>query len=89
MFMISDYRIIKVDEKYTVNLVNYDNDQNPISKDIAVVEADSINDMTLVLVYMLSALTKPTLDSQVFDPLSVEDSDITTALSLMRNNNDS
>lgn len=89
MFMISDYRIIKVGERYTVNLVSYDSDHNPVSKDIAVVEADTLDDMTLALVYMLSALTKPTLDSQVFDPLSVEDSDITAALALMRNNNDS
>ncbi len=85
--MFNEYRVIKSGDTYTVNLVTFDADQNPVSKQEIEPVAGSISDLTSSLIYQLSALTKPIIEAEVFKPFEVTDSDVQTALNLMRNRN--
>ncbi len=87
--MISDYRVIKYPDKHTVKLVKFDSNGNPVSADDIKSEAETVEELSHLLIYQLSALTKPVIDAQVFEPLTIDDDDVKTAIAMMRNKHDS
>ena len=87
--MIHDYRIVKYQNTHAVKLVKFDSNNNPVEAVDAGNSADSVEELSHLLIYQLSALTKPVIDAQVFEPLTVDDNAVKTALSMMRNKNDS
>lgn len=87
--MINDYRIVKIGDTYAVNLVTYNTDLNPVSREPVKLESDSLDDITSILIYTMSSLTKPILDAEVFEPMNINETHVQTALNMMRNNNDS
>jgi hypothetical protein len=87
--MLTDYRIVKDDNTYQVCLVEFDQDLNPVDKHDLDISAESIADLTSLLVYCTSSLTKPVIDIDEFDRDKQHDAAINTALELMRNKHDS
>ena len=85
--MFNEYRVIKSGDTYTINLVTFDADRNPVSKQEIEPVSGSISDLTSSLIYQMSALTKPIIEAEVFEPLEINDSDVQTALNLIRNRN--
>lgn len=82
--MIKDYRVVKYANKHVVKLVGFDSNGNPASVTDIVPEAGTVEELSHLLIYQLSALTKPIIDAQVFEPLTIDDNAVKTALSMMR-----
>jgi hypothetical protein len=87
--MITDYRIVHDAGTYGVYLVEFDQDLNPVDKHNLNISSGSIADLTSLLVYCISSLTKPVIDIDEFDRDKQHDAAINTALELMRNKHDS
>jgi len=87
--MITDYRIVHDAGTYGVYLVEFDQDLNPVDKQCLNISAESIADLTSLLVYCTSSLTKPVIDIDEFDRDKQHDAAINTALEMMRNKHDS
>lgn len=87
--MITDYRIVHDAGTYGVYLVEFDQDLNPVNKHDLDISAESVADLTSLLVYCTSSLTKPVIDIDEFDRDKQHDAAINTALELMRNKHDS
>jgi len=87
--MITDYRIVHDTGTYGVYLVEFDEDLNPVAKHDLVISGASIADLTSMLVYCISSLTKSVIDINEFDHNKRHDAAIDTALDLMRNKHDS
>lgn len=81
--MITDYRVVKYADKHVIKLVTYDADKNPISASDVINEAVTVEELSHLLIYQLSAMTKPVIDAQVFEPLTIDDNAVKTALSMM------
>ncbi len=87
--MITDYRIVHDAGTYGVYLVEFDQDLNPVDKQRLNISSESIADLTSLLVYCTSSLTKPVIDIDEFDRNKQHDAAINTALEMMRNKHDS
>jgi hypothetical protein len=87
--MITDYRIVKDGSSYSIYLVEFDQDLNPIAKHALSLTAESIGDLTSLLVYCVSSFTKPVIDIDAFDRDKQHNAAIDSALDLLRNRHDS
>ncbi len=87
--MITEYRIVHDAGTYGIYLVEFDQDLSPVAKHDLIISAESIADLTSLLVYCISSLTKPVIDIDEFDHNKRHDAAIDTALDLMRNKHDS
>lgn len=64
-----DYRIVRISEDhYQIHKIMYDNDRNPISaeSDPVDISSSSIENLMVLMVHIMSALTKPPIDVGLF-----------------------
>ena len=86
--MSQDYRLIQDPNKLCIGLVTFDKHGNPVKLTTVKTEASTVQDLTHLMIYQMSAFTKPIIEYTVFEPLTIDDDSVKTALAMIRNKHD-
>ena len=73
--LIHDYRVVRIsDDHYQIHKIMYDNDGNPAKaeSDPVDISSSSVENLTVLLVHVMSALTKPPIDIGLFHKQDVQ-----------------